>query len=446
MHLSPSSSTENERGGLRATLRHRDFTKLWVGQIVSSTGDRFYQFALLHLAVGSTAGVLGSVGRDAARVIFCGMILPVLLSRWIGHQVDRRDRRKILFWTEAGRGLIALAMLATLSAGAPFPWLLIFVAASGLLTGLFIPARQASLPMLVPPDHLVRGNALMTFAGIAANLAGATAGLAVALLGEKFSFIAAALGFAFSSVMIARIRTPLLPTIDSAITEKAREDSILASRSAVRLLVWLTVAFTFVNGLFLPFFAEHVAVNVDSTWLNHWISQPKDAAFAGLIVLLGVTGAGLFLGMLTAGQLPRVAHWRLLPVLMLAVWGAAIWKLGATTAYLPAAVLCLLAGWATGLITIPADARLQHEVAGERHGRIFARRLALSNIAFLAGLAVNLNGRLLHSYGSETLLHTLGSLAIVIGGGFWAFGGKTLRGWWGLSAFAPQNPIPSAPR
>lgn len=444
MHLSGSSQAEQGAGGLRATLKHRDFTKLWIGQIVSSTGDTFYQFALLHLILGGAGDLLGAVGRDSARVIFCGMILPVVLSRWIGQQVDLRDRRKILFWTEAGRGVIALAMLGVWSAGLSLPWLLAFVSLSGLLTGLFIPARQAALPMLVPSDHLVRGNALMTFAGIAANLLGATGGLAIALVGEKFSFLAAALGFGFSAVMIARIRVDLVPTADPRVSAEARDRAIVAARAAVRLLVWLTVAFTFVNGLFLPFFAEYVVRTIDCSWLRSWISGTQDATFAGVVVLLGVTGAGLFLGMLTAGQFRRLAHWRLLPVLMLAAWGAAIWKLGATSAYGPAALLCLIAGWATGLITIPSDARLQHEVAGERHGRIFARRLALSNIAFLAGLAVNLDGRLLHLYGAPELLGYLGLGAIAIAGLFWVLGGKTLRGRWGSSGFETSVAVPSA--
>lgn len=444
MPLSASSRAENHRAGLRATLQHRDFTKLWIGQIVSSTGDTFYQFALLHLILGGAGDLLGAVGRDSARVIFCGMILPVVLARWIGRQVDLRDRRKILFWTEVGRGVIALAMLAVWSAGLSLPWLLIFVALSGLLTGLFIPARQSALPMLVPSEHLVRGNALMTFAGIAANLAGATGGLAIALVGEKFSFLAAALGFGFSAVMIARIRAKLVPTIDPNVTAASRAQEIRAARSVVRLLVWLTVAFTFVNGLFLPFFAEYVARHIDCSWVTPWISHSQDATFAGVVVLLGVTGAGLFIGMLTAGQLPRLAHWRLLPVLMLAVWGAAIWKLGTTEAYGPAAILCLVAGWATGLITIPSDARLQHEVAGERHGQVFARRLALSNIAFLAGLALNLDGHLLHTYGAPELLGYLGLGAIAIAAVFWALGGKTLRGRWGAPGFETSAIAPSS--
>jgi predicted MFS family arabinose efflux permease len=442
---SPASPTSASQG-LRATLRHFDFTKLWLGQVISSTGDRFYQFALLHLALGTSAGMIGSFGRDSARVIFCGMVLPVLLSGWIGRQVDRRDRKKILFWAEAGRGVIALLMLAAWASGLPLTFLLVLVACSGLLTGLFIPARQSALPMLVPADHLIRGNALMTFAGIAANLAGATAGLAVALLGESISFITAAVGFGISSVLIARIRTPLLPSHEQHDPAPQPNEPHWQSRPAVRLLVWLTVGFTFVTGLFLPFFAEHVARNLDCSWLLPWLKKPEDAAFAGLIVLLGVVGAGLFAGMLTAGQLPRFSHWRMLPVLMLAVWGLSIWRLGATSEYGPTVLLCLAAGWATGLITIPSDARLQHEVSGHRHGRIFARRLALSNVAFLAGLALNLDGRLLRTFGAPHLLQCLGLLAIVMAVVFWILCRKSLTGRWGKEALETENSFAPAHR
>ncbi len=436
MPLSSAASARPPAEGLRATLRHLDFSKLWLGQVISSTGDRFYQFALLHLALGSSTGMIGSFGRDSARVIFCGMVLPVLLSRWIGRQVDRRDRKQILFWAEAGRGVIAVVMLAAWSAGLGLTSLLALVAVSGLLTGLFIPARQSALPMLVPPDHLVRGNALMTFAGIAANLAGATAGLAVALLGESFSFIAAAAGFALSSVLIYRIRADLRP---QGVTEPSPAGPVASPHAppAVRLLVWLTVGFTFVTGLFLPFFAEQVASHLDCSWLTPWLKDAKDASFAGLIVLLGVTGAGLFVGMLTAGRFPRLAHWRPTPVLMLVLWGTVVWRLGYTANYASTALLCLLAGWATGLITIPADARLQHEVAGRNHGKVFARRLALSNIAFLSGLALNLDGRLLRTYGSPELLQRLGGLAIVLAALFLLLGRRSLKGRWGAPAPSP---------
>lgn len=444
--MDPSAaSSDAARPGFRATLRHGDFTRLWIGQVVSSTGDRFYQFALLHLAMGASAGLMGSFGRDAARVIFCGMILPVLLAGWIGRQVDRRDRKSIIFWTEAGRGMVALAMLLGWQAGLGLPFLLAMVAVSGLLTGLFIPARQSALPMLIPPDHLVRANALMTFAGIAADLVGASGGLAVAMIGESFSFVAAAAGFAFSAVMVYRIRTRLSARPETAEQAESADRVLLANRTTVRMLVWLTVAFTFVTGLFLPFFADHVAVNIDCTWLGHWFSQSTDATFAGLVILLGVAGAGLFAGMLTAGQVPRLAHWRPLPFLMLAVWGLAIWKLGSTAAYGTATLCCLLAGWATGLITIPSDARLQHEVAGERHGRIFARRLALSNIAFLAGLGLNLDGRLLRIVGAHTLLEYLGALGIASALVFCIFGGKSLRGSWGVAQPPGVAPAAAAP-
>jgi MFS family permease len=443
MQSTPASSAA-EDAGFRATLRHRDFTKLWVGQIVSSTGDTFYQFALLHVALGSSAsgGLLASFGRDSARVIFCGMILPVLLARWIGQQIDRRDRQKIIFWTEVGRGVIALAMLATWAYGSRLAYLLGLVALSGLLTGLFIPARQAALPMLVPREHLVRANALMTFAGIVASLAGATAGLAVALMGESFSFLAAAIGFAFSAVMVWRIRRQLLPSgekNENAVDNFSAPEVLATSR----LLVWLTVAFTFVTGLFLPFFVQQVAANIDCSWLHHWISRTQDASFAGLIGLLGIAGLGLFAGMMTAGQVPKLAHWRLLPIAMLAVWGAAVWKVGSVGNYMPAAILCFFAGWSMSLITIPADARLQHEVAGDRHGRLFARRLALSNIAFLLGLALNLDGRLLAYFGPAKLLQALGIFSILSAVGFWFLFRKALHGSWGQHAIPTDEALVS---
>jgi hypothetical protein len=195
--------------------------------------------------------------------------------------------------------------------------------------------------------------------------------------------------------------------------------------------------------LFLPFFVQQVAANIDCSWLRHWISRSQDDAFAGLIGLLGVAGLGLFAGMMTAGQVPKLAHWRLLPIAMLAVWGAAVWKLGSAGTYTPAALLCFVAGWSMSLITIPADARLQHEVAGDRHGRLFARRLALSNVAFLLGLALNLDGRLLAYFGPAKLLEALGIFSIIAAIGFCLVGRKALRGSWGQHSLLANEALVS---
>ena len=44
----------------RTILGEKNFARLWYGQIISSLGDRFYQFALLSVVLGIKGGMEGS--------------------------------------------------------------------------------------------------------------------------------------------------------------------------------------------------------------------------------------------------------------------------------------------------------------------------------------------------------------------------------------------------
>ena len=66
-----------EPTSFRSILGQKNFARLWYGQIISSLGDRFYQFALLYVILGIKQGL--DVGKDSARVTFCAM-LPGLSS------------------------------------------------------------------------------------------------------------------------------------------------------------------------------------------------------------------------------------------------------------------------------------------------------------------------------------------------------------------------------
>ena len=70
--------TETAPTSFRSILGERNFARLWYGQIISSMGDRFYQFALLYVILGIKQGL--DVGKDSARVTFCAMLPGLLLE------------------------------------------------------------------------------------------------------------------------------------------------------------------------------------------------------------------------------------------------------------------------------------------------------------------------------------------------------------------------------
>src|SRR5271170_224124 len=93
----------------RSILDEKNFARLWYGQIISSLGDRFYQFALLSVILGIKAGL--DVGKDSARVTFCAMLPGFLLAPLYGWIIDRYSRRWVMFYADLARAGLTLSIL-----------------------------------------------------------------------------------------------------------------------------------------------------------------------------------------------------------------------------------------------------------------------------------------------------------------------------------------------
>ncbi len=427
------------RVSFRAVLAHADFRRLWWGQIISSIGDRFYQFALLYVVLKLSPAESGGMGRESARVLFCGMLPGVLFAPWIGRFVDRHSRRAAMILSDIGRALTALAMLGLwLAFGSP-PVIFLLIAIMGFLNAVFIPARQASVPALVPAHHLVTANALVTVVGVVASLVGAAAGLVVSVFGERSSFLATAAGFLFSGWMISRIRDPLRSAGASAAVQSWRQLGRVFREAwtdrVVRLLFALAGGAQFIIGLFLVFVLEYAVRTLDLSPLAAGAEAFASAAaslgfkrpiieirLVALVFLLAASAAGLVLGVVLSGKSRRLAHLEGLPIFALAALGLCFVALAGVHSFGAAWVLSAAIGFAGALLNIPLDARLQARVHDDNRGRVFAARSAWTYLCFLAALALNLDGGLLAWKGAPALIATLGWLcaaAAVLLGAAW---------------------------
>jgi MFS family permease len=129
------------------------FFRLWLGQVVSATGDWLGLIAITALAARVGAGSEGvAIGLVLAARIGPGFFLAPVAGLF----ADRLDRKKLMITCDVGRA----AVLVTL----PFVnsiWGLVL--ASFILevfTLLWQPAKEATVPNLVPPDRLASANSL----------------------------------------------------------------------------------------------------------------------------------------------------------------------------------------------------------------------------------------------------------------------------------------------
>jgi len=132
-------------------LGSTSFFRLWLAQVVSSLGDWIGLFAILTLSarVGK-----GSPEAAIALVMSARMIPGFFLASVGGVLVDRWDRRKVMVTCDIGRGLV----LATLPLVKTVWGLFLASLVLEILTLLWSPAKEASVPNLVQSDKLASAN------------------------------------------------------------------------------------------------------------------------------------------------------------------------------------------------------------------------------------------------------------------------------------------------
>jgi MFS family permease len=169
----------------------RSFFKLWVAQVVSSLGDWIGIIAILAIA----ARVSGGSGAAVSLVMVARVVPGFFLATLGGVIVDRFDRRRVMVACDIGRA----ALLALLPFVDSLLGLVVVSFALEILSLLWGPAKDASVPNLVDTKQLTSANSLGLFAAFGTF---PLASLAFALLAYAAAWLS---GFsAFSSLNVDR--------------------------------------------------------------------------------------------------------------------------------------------------------------------------------------------------------------------------------------------------
>jgi MFS family permease len=191
------------------SLRVRNYRLFFIGQVVSVSGSWMQRIAQAWL-------VLHLSGSGLALGVVTGLqFLPVLLiGAWGGLLADRIGKRRLLLWTQAGMGLLALALGLLTISGSVHLWMVYLLAlALGCLTAVDNPARQAFVMEMVGRERVMNAVSLNSAVFTAARVVGpAVAGLLINAVGTGWCFMINALSFAAVLGALALMRPKeLLP-------------------------------------------------------------------------------------------------------------------------------------------------------------------------------------------------------------------------------------------
>jgi len=167
----------------------RSFFKLWIAQVVSSLGDWIGIIAILAIA----ARISGGSGAAVSLVMVARVVPGFFLATVGGVIVDRFDRRRVMVTCDIGRA----ALLGLLPFVDSLLGLVLVSFALEILSLLWGPAKDASIPNLVDTKQLTSANSLGLFAAFGTF---PLASLAFALLAYAAAWLSGFSGFSSLNV------------------------------------------------------------------------------------------------------------------------------------------------------------------------------------------------------------------------------------------------------
>jgi len=183
------------------------FNMLWFSQTASLLGSGMTRFALMIWAYDTegTATALALLG-------FSITITFVIASPIAGVLVDKWDRRRVMFFSDLGSGMMTAVVLVLFALGRLELWhLFLMEGVAGIMEAFQDPAFSASVSLLVPRDEYTQVNARLALGRSAVRIVSpALAGVLLASFGLPVVLLAdlGSMCLALAALLFLRIPKP----------------------------------------------------------------------------------------------------------------------------------------------------------------------------------------------------------------------------------------------
>src|SRR5919198_3903146 len=139
-------------GSPAGVLSNKPFRRLWIALSLSSFGDWLSILALTALAGSLTKGTAENYAIGGVLVV---KLLPALIfGPLAGAVADRFDRRTTLVIAD----ILRFSLFLSIPLVGRLDWLYIATFLIEIVTLFWIPAKEATVPNLVPKDQLEKAN------------------------------------------------------------------------------------------------------------------------------------------------------------------------------------------------------------------------------------------------------------------------------------------------
>ncbi len=374
---------------LRGVLRIAPFRRLWTALSLSSLGDWLGLLALTALAPRLADGGYAAANLAIAGVFILRLAPAIVVGPLAGVVADRLDRR----WTMVICDVARFALFLSIPVVGTLWWLFVATFLIEVASLIWIPAKEATVPNLVPRERLETANQLSLFTtyGSAPVAAALFAGLALlsgmldnsvpAIDEVELALYVNAATFLVSALTILRLT-------DIPAREKPAPGE--SAPGVWRTLVegWTYVGRTplvrgLVVGMLGAFAAGGAVIGLARTFVTD-----LGAGDPGYGLLFGTVFLGLAVGMFLGPRLLPDFSRRRMFGLSIGAAGLALALLALIPNMVIAVLLTLVVGAFAGVAWVTGYTLLGLEVADELRGRTFAFVQTMVRVVLVLVLAV----------------------------------------------------------
>jgi MFS family permease len=392
-----------------AVFRRRDFSLLWLAQLISTAGS-----ALTDLAAGIY------VFRETGSALAVGLTLMVtaapslVVGLLAGVYVDRHDRKKIMVWTcliqAVTVGLIAVVIGMDAIA---IPGLYALLLLNAGIRQFFDPAHDSLIPEMASDEELAAANSFLSIAAFGSTAIGfAGAGL-LASIDLRLAFVLDAASFVICALLIGAMGRYPMPVPEEDANVQVIVDNLksglgtLFGTEVLRSLFLVGALMFFSFGLWNVLLLPMSLRELHATEFEYGLQE-------------GLTSVGFVLGSFFmarfSSRLPE-SIWIAVSLAAMGVCGLAY----ANATSVPLAILLvMISGFFNSPASVARSVLLQRNTPRDMRGRVFSAYYAMRDVIFLfgmagAGLADVVNVRVLIA-GASILLFGAAAMALVAPG------------------------------
>jgi len=384
----PSAPAQSQS---RSVLAIPAFRKLWRAMAFSSFGDWLGLLASTALAQQLAGGDYAKANFAIAGVFIVRLLPAVILGPFAGVIADRFDRRKLMVTCD----FLRFALYLSIPIVGNYFWLYTATILVEIVTLFWSPAKEASVPNLVPKTKLESANQVSLLASYGtAPIAALTfsilalfSGAINSILGNTTPASAAdialyinAISFAFCGYTVWRLKEmPAGPGVNSKQLSFGRSlidgFAFIKDSKVIRGLIF---------GMIGAFFAAGAVIGLARTFVDDL--KAGEAAYG---VLFGSVFLGLALGISFGPRVFAQFTRRRLFGASLAISGLLLVTLSLVLNLVLAIFITIILGIFSGITWVTGFTMIGMEVEDEVRGRTFAFVQSLIRVSLVLVLAVS---------------------------------------------------------